>query len=354
MRKRRKNDPGKYKEDRRFCGKIWFVVLCALILSCWWAGSNIVYGFDVSGAECFDTGGFDMDVGEGTGQLPENWEDPVSGESEKEQENLESNSVNSDDENQSSAAPDYSVSDFVTEEAEGTEGGSAGAFWVENDRQDTGVWEEQPEEAYNSGNEDSTLEDNGNQRDDTGTNIFQESNTESGEFPGIPDSPHTDNTETLPTAIATSVPVQSPKANPKPSQTSAPSPTATPKPKPTKTERAKKNADSAKEKSVRGLSYYQKEKTEDSSEKVETQKEIKPSFLCEIHNNEIHLEIREDIPFQVLSFRIEGKEIIFHWQGKKLLAEVPRGIGKIEKVEILGFVKSGRLYHEIVDLTEKQ
>lgn len=350
MRKRRKNNPGKYKEGRRFCEKALSVVLCALILCCWWNGSNIVYGFDVSNTESFDTGGFDMDVGEGTGQLPENWEDPVS----REQEDLESDPVNSGDENQGGTAPDYSVSDSVTEEPGEAEGGSAGAFWVENDRQDTGVWEEQPEEAYNSGNEDSTLEDNGNQRDDTGTNIFQESNTESGEFPGIPDSPHTDNTETLPTAIATSVPVQSPKANPKPSQTSAPSPTATPKPKPTKTERAKKNADSAKEKSVRGLSYYQKEKTEDSSEKVETQKEIKPSFLCEIHNNEIHLEIREDIPFQVLSFRIEGKEIIFHWQGKKLLAEVPRGIGKIEKVEILGFVKSGRLYHEIVDLTEKQ
>ena len=349
MRKRRKNDSGKYKESRRFCGKVLPVVLCALILCCW-AGSNIVYGFDVSNAGSFDTGGFDMDVGEGTGQLPENWEDSVS----RDQENLENDSVNSGDENQGGSAPDYAVSDFVTEETGGTEGGSAGVSWVENDRQDSGVWEEQPEEVYGSGNEDSTVEDNGNQSEDTGTNIFQEGNTESGELPGIPDSPHTENTETLPTATATSVPVQSPKANPKPSQTSAPSPTATPKPKPTKTERAKKNADSAKEKSVRGLSYYQKEKTEDSSEKVETQKEIKPSFLCEIHNNEIHLEIREDIPFQILSFRIQGKEIDFHWQGKKLLAEVPKGTGKIENVELLGFVKSGRLYHEIVDLTEKQ
>lgn len=349
MRKRRKNDSGKYKEGRRFCGKVLPVVLCALIL-CWWAGSNIVYGFDVSGAGSLDTGGFDMDVGEGTGQLPENWEDPVS----REQENLESDPVNSGCENQGGAAPDYSVSDSVTEEPGETEGGSAGASWVENDRQDTGVWEEQPEEVYDSNNEDSTLEDNGNQRDDTGTNIFQESNTESGELPGISDSTHTENTEIIPTATATSVPVQSPKANPKPSQTSAPSPTATPKPKPTKTEKTKKNADSSKEKSVRGLSYYQKEKTETSPERAETQKEINPTFLCEIHNNEIQLEIKEDVSFQILSFRIQGKEIDFHWQGKKLLVEVPKGTGKIEKVELLGFAKSGRLYHEIVDLTEKQ
>lgn len=349
MRKRRKNDHGKYKEDKRFCGKVLHVVLCALILCCW-AGSNIVYGFDVSNAGSFDTGGFDMDVGEGTGQLPENWEDPVS----REQEDLESDSVNSDGENQGGAAPDYSVSDSVTEEPGETEGGSVGAFWVENDRQDSGVWEEQSEEVYSSGNEDSTVEDNGNQREDTGTNIFQESNTESGELPGILDSTYTKNTEIIPTATVTSAPVQSPTANPKPTHTSAPSPTATPKPKPIKTEKTKKNADSSKEKSVRGLSYYQKEKTETSPEKAETQTEITPAFLCEIHNNEIQLEIKEDVSFQILSFRIQGKEIDFHWQGKKLLAEVPRGTGKIEKVELLGFVKSGRLYHEIVDLTEKQ
>lgn len=329
MRKRRKND----------LGKAWRIVLSGVILCCWLSGSIMVYGFDVSGTENFDTGGFDMDVGEGTGQLPENWEDPVSREQEENQGN---DSANSDDGSQGSSDLDYSASDFVTEGTESdTEGGSQGESWVENNDQDSGIRETQSETAYSSGNEDTT-----------GTNIFQESNTESGELAEIPDSTHTENTEIIPTATATSVPVQSPKANPKPSQTSAPSPTATPKP--TKTERAKKNADSAKEKSVRGLSYYQKEKTEDSPEKAETQKEIKPSFLCEIHNNEIHLEIREDIPFQILSFRVQGKEIIFHWQGKKLLAEVPRGTGKIEKVEILGFVKSGRLYHEIVDLTEKQ
>lgn len=352
MRKRQKNDPGKYKEGRRFRGKVRHVILYALILCCWWAGSDIVYGLDVSGAESFDTGGFDMDVGEGTGQLPENWEDPVSRESEKEQENLESDSVNFGGENQGGAAPDYSVSDSVTEEPGGTEGGSDGASWVENDRQDTGTWEEQSEEVYSFGNEDSTVEDNGDQSDATGINIFQESNTESGELTGIPDSTRIENTEIIPTATATSAPVQSPTVNPKPPQTSAPRSTATPKP--AKTAKAKKNENSSKEISTGGLFYYRKEKTEDSPEKAETQKEIIPSFLGEVYNNEIQLEIKEDVSFQILSFRIQGKEIDFHWQGKKLLAEVPRGSGKIEKVELLGFVKSGRLYYEIVDLTEKQ
>lgn len=42
--------------------------------------SIAVYGFDVSGMDSFDTGGFDMNVGEGTGQLPEDWEESYAGE----------------------------------------------------------------------------------------------------------------------------------------------------------------------------------------------------------------------------------------------------------------------------------
>lgn len=329
MRKRRKNN----------LGKAWRVVLSGMILCCWLSGSIIVYGFDVSGTENFDTGGFDMDVGEGTGQLPENWEDPVSREQEENQGN---DSANSDDGSQGDFTPDYSVSDSVIEGTESdTEGGSQGEPWVENNHQDSGVRETQSETAYSSGNEDTT-----------GTNSFQESNTESGEPAGSPDSTHIENTEIIPAATATSVPAQSPTAKPKPSQEPTPSSTVTPKP--TKTAKAKKNENSSKEISIGGLFYYQKEKTEDSPKKAETQKEITPTFLGEIHNNEIQLEIKEDVSFQILSFRIQGKEIDFHWQGKKLLAEVPRGTGKIENVEILGFVKSGRLYHEIVDLTEKQ
>ena len=39
----------------------------------------LVYGFDMSGMDSFDTGGFDMNVGEGTGQLPEDWEESYGG-----------------------------------------------------------------------------------------------------------------------------------------------------------------------------------------------------------------------------------------------------------------------------------
>ena len=40
--------------------------------------------------------------------------------------------------------------------------------------------------------------------------------------------------------------------------------------------------------------------------------------------NRIRIEISPDIPFQILSFRINGKECDFYWQGKKLLAELPK------------------------------
>ena len=33
--------------------------------------------------------------------------------------------------------------------------------------------------------------------------------------------------------------------------------------------------------------------------------------------NRIRIEISPDIPFQILSFRINGKECDFYWQGKK-------------------------------------
>ena len=64
MRKRRKN------ERQKCCS----AALALLILCSWMVSSIIVYGFDMSGMDSFDTGGFDMNVGEGAGQLPEDWE----------------------------------------------------------------------------------------------------------------------------------------------------------------------------------------------------------------------------------------------------------------------------------------
>ena len=55
MRKRRKN------ERQKCCS----AALALLILCSWMVSSIIVYGFDMSGMDSFDTGGFDMNVGEG-------------------------------------------------------------------------------------------------------------------------------------------------------------------------------------------------------------------------------------------------------------------------------------------------
>ena len=60
--------------------KACFIILFLLVLCSWMIPSIAVYGFDVSGMDSFDTGGFDMNVGEGTGQLPEDWEESYVGE----------------------------------------------------------------------------------------------------------------------------------------------------------------------------------------------------------------------------------------------------------------------------------
>ena len=69
MRKRRKN------ERQKCCS----AALALLILCSWMVSSIIVYGVDMSGMDSFDTGGFDMNVGEGAGQLPEDWEGSYGG-----------------------------------------------------------------------------------------------------------------------------------------------------------------------------------------------------------------------------------------------------------------------------------
>ena len=80
MRKRRESDQKKPKEMKIPSRKTCFIVLFLLVLCSWMIPSIAVYGFDVSGMDSFDTGGFDMNVGEGTGQLPEDWEESYAGE----------------------------------------------------------------------------------------------------------------------------------------------------------------------------------------------------------------------------------------------------------------------------------
>ena len=79
MRKRRESDQKKPKEMKITSRKTCFIVLFLLVLCSWMIPSIAVYGFDVSGMDSFDTGGFDMNVGEGTGQLPEDWEESYAG-----------------------------------------------------------------------------------------------------------------------------------------------------------------------------------------------------------------------------------------------------------------------------------
>ena len=76
----RKNDQRKSKKTGKSCGRICPAVLSLLILCSWMISSILVYGFDMSEMNSLDTGGFDMDVGEGTGQLPEDWEESYAGE----------------------------------------------------------------------------------------------------------------------------------------------------------------------------------------------------------------------------------------------------------------------------------
>ena len=78
--KRRESDQKKPKEMKIPSRKTCFIVLFLLVLRSWMIPSIAVYGFDVSGMDSFDTGGFDMNVGEGTGQLPEDWEESYAGE----------------------------------------------------------------------------------------------------------------------------------------------------------------------------------------------------------------------------------------------------------------------------------
>ena len=53
------------------------IILCMAVLGGQTGGFQLVYGSaenaGYSEFQSFDTGGFDMDIGEGTGQFPDNW-----------------------------------------------------------------------------------------------------------------------------------------------------------------------------------------------------------------------------------------------------------------------------------------
>ena len=302
MRKRRESDQQKPKETEISSERICCIVLFLVVLCSWMIPSNAVYGFDVSGMDSFDTGGFDMNVGEGTGQLPEDWEESYAGEG-------------SDDSN-------------WNREEGNTEEHSAAWAESENDQEESAQWnlDFQTDEARS---QEESLMENGN--------IPEEAD--------IADTPAEKLTET---PIPTKLPILT--EQPIPIQTVAASPSVTLIQKTVR--KSVTDASKREKKQNPALSYYRTEPTGTPDKKRE--KEQKPVIRMKTDGNRIRIEIRPDIPFQILSFRINGKECDFYWQGKKLLAELPKKSRNSWKAELLGFVKSGKLYYESMDLPEKQ
>ena len=327
MRKRRESDQKKPKEMKIPSRKTCFIVLFLLVLCSWMIPSIAVYGFDVSGMDSFDTGGFDMNVGEGTGQLPEDWEESYAGEG-------------SDDSN-------------WNREEGNTEEYSAAWAESENDQEESAQWNldfqtdevRSQEESFMENGEDPGVGGEGYE--------VQEPDIRQDENPGITipeeaeiaDTPAEKLTET---PIPTKLPILTEQPIPIQTVTASPSVTLTQKP----VRKSAVDASKREKKQNPALSYYRTEPTGTLDRKK--QKEQKPVIRMKTDGNRIRIEISPDIPFQILSFRINGKECDFYWQGKKLLAELPKKSRNPWKAELMGFVKSGKLYYETMDLPEKQ
>ena len=327
MRKRRESDQKKPKEMKITSRKTCFIVLFLLVLCSWMIPSIAVYGFDVSGMDSFDTGGFDMNVGEGTGQLPEDWEESYAGEG-------------SDDSN-------------WNREEGNTEEYSAAWAESENDQEESAQWNldfqtdevRSQEESFMENGEDPGVGGEGYE--------VQEPDIRQDENPGITIPKEAEIADTLAeklteTPIPTKLPILTEQPIPIQTVTASPSVTLTQKP----VRKSVTDASKREKKQNPALSYYRTEPTGTSDRKKE--KEQKPVIRMKTDGNRIRIEISPDIPFQILSFRINGKECDFYWHGKKLLAELPEKTRKPWKAELLGFVKSGKLYYETMDLPEKQ
>lgn len=327
MRKRRESDQKKPKEMKITSRKTCFIVLFLLVLCSWMIPSIAVYGFDVSGMDSFDTGGFDMNVGEGTGQLPEDWEESYAGEG-------------SDDSN-------------WNREEGNTEEYSAAWAESENDQEESAQWNldfqtdevRSQEESFMENGEDPGVGGEGYE--------VQEPDIRQDENPGITIPEGAEIADTLAeklteTPIPTKLPILTEQPIPIQTVTASPSVTVTQKP----VRKSVTDASKREKKQNPALSYYRTEPTGTSDRKKE--KEQKPVIRMKTDGNRIRIEISPDIPFQILSFRINGKECDFYWQGKKLLAELPKKSRNPWKAELMGFVKSGKLYYETMDLPEKQ
>lgn len=327
MRKRRESDQKKPKEMKIPSRKTCFIVLFLLVLCSWMIPSIAVYGFDVSGMDSSDTGGFDMNVGEGTGQLPEDWEESYAGEG-------------SDDSN-------------WNREEGNTEEYSAAWAESENDQEESAQWNLDFQTDEVRSQEESFME-NGEDPGVVGEGYeVQEPDIRQDENPGITIPEEAEIADTLAeklteTPIPTKLPILTEQPIPIQTVTASPSVTLTQKP----VRKSVTDASKREKKQNPALSYYRTEPTGTSDRKKE--KEQKPVIRMKTDGNRIRIEISPDIPFQILSFRINGKECDFYWQGKKLLAELPKKSRNPWKAELMGFVKSGKLYYETMDLPEKQ
>ena len=297
MRKRRESDQKKPKEMKIPSRKTCFIVLFLLVLCSWMIPSIAVYGFDVSGMDSSDTGGFDMNVGEGTGQLPEDWEESYAGEG-------------SDDSN-------------WNREEGNTEEYSAAWAESENDQEESAQWNldfqtdevRSQEESFMENGEDPGVGGEGYE--------VQEPDIRQDENPGITIPEEAEIADTLAeklteTPIPTKLPILTEQPIPIQTVTASPSVTLTQKP----VRKSVTDASKREKKQNPALSYYRTEPTGTSDRKKE--KEQKPVIRMKTDGNRIRIEISPDIPFQILSFRINGKECDFYWQGKKLLAELPK------------------------------
>lgn len=327
MRKRRESDQKKSKEMKIPSRKTCFIVLFLLVLCSWMIPSIAVYGFDVSGMDSFDTGGFDMNVGEGTGQLPEDWEESYAGEE-------------SDDSN-------------WNREEGNTEEYSAAWAESENDQEESAQWNldfqtdevRSQEESFMENGEDPGVGGEGYEVQEPDIRQDENLGITIPEEVEIADTPAEKLTET---PIPTKLPILTEQPIPIQTVTASPFVTLTQKP----VRKSVTDASKREKKQNPALSYYRIEPTGTSDRKK--QKEQKPVIRMKTDGNRIRIEISPDIPFQILSFRINGKESDFYWQGKKLLAELPKKSRNPWKAELMGFVKSGKLYYETMDLPEKQ
>lgn len=327
MRKRRESDQKKPKGMKIPSRKTCFIVLFLLVLRSWMIPSIAVYGFDVSGMDSFDTGGFDMNVGEGTGQLPEDWEESYAGEE-------------SDDSN-------------WNREEGNTEEYSAAWAESENDQEESAQWNldfqtdevRSQEESFMENGEDPGVGGEGYEVQEPDIRQDENLGITIPEEVEIADTPAEKLTET---PIPTKLPILTEQPIPIQTVTASPFVTLTQKP----VRKSVTDASKREKKQNPALSYYRIEPTGMSDRKK--QKEQKPVIRMKTDGNRIRIEISPDIPFQILSFRINGKESDFYWQGKKLLAELPKKSRNPWKAELMGFVKSGKLYYETMDLPEKQ